>query len=216
MTKEIEHLRCLLSFNTQGSHWPNSFVYFSFWTNSFFFFSFLSFFLAALHGTWDLGSPTRDQLVSPALKAKSLNHWTTREVLGFLACSCGLRNSPACLPALHTGLQKSSWGFTSILTELQEAEDLSRLYTNFKYSKVAHFIPFFRNIFRPRHRGNIFAQDPTHFTVLDQVLQYSESLPITFKKKKKAFYFEMIIDLQEFADMYSKVPLHPSPSLFQC
>ena len=163
-------------------------MYFSFWTNFLVFFPFLFFFLAALHGTWDLGSLTRDQHVSPALKAKSLNHWTSREVLGFLACSCGLHNSPACLPALPTGLQKSIWGFTSILTELQEAEDLSRLYTNFKSAKVAHFIPFFRNIFWPRHRGNFCTpSNPLHC--------FRPSAPVFWipphyiKKKKKTLLF---------------------------
>ena len=30
--------------------------------------------------TWDLGSPTRDQTLTPAVKEWSANHWTVREV----------------------------------------------------------------------------------------------------------------------------------------
>ena len=38
------------------------------------------FFLAMLHGMWDLSSPTRDQtLALPAVQAWSPNHWTARE-----------------------------------------------------------------------------------------------------------------------------------------
>ena len=29
---------------------------------------------------WDLSSPTRDQTQAMAVKAKSINHWTTREI----------------------------------------------------------------------------------------------------------------------------------------
>ena len=32
------------------------------------------------HGLWGLGSPTRDGTHAPALEARSLNHWTSREV----------------------------------------------------------------------------------------------------------------------------------------
>ena len=31
--------------------------------------------LAALHGLWDLSSPTRDQTLSPAVEAQSPNPW---------------------------------------------------------------------------------------------------------------------------------------------
>ena len=43
------------------------------------------FILAASHGMWDLSSPTRDQTHAPAVKVRSLNHWTTREVP---SCQC--------------------------------------------------------------------------------------------------------------------------------
>ena len=33
---------------------------------------------------WDLSSPTRDQTLTPALEVQSVNHWTTRQVLGNL------------------------------------------------------------------------------------------------------------------------------------
>ena len=42
----------------------------------------LSFLLAEPHSMWDLSSPTRFKLASPALEAQSFNHWTTREVPG--------------------------------------------------------------------------------------------------------------------------------------
>ena len=38
------------------------------------------FVLATLHSMWDLSSPTRDQIVPPALEAQSPNHWTAMEV----------------------------------------------------------------------------------------------------------------------------------------
>ena len=37
------------------------------------------FFFVVPHSMWDLSSLTRDQTHGPALEAKSLNHWTTRE-----------------------------------------------------------------------------------------------------------------------------------------
>ena len=43
------------------------------------------YFVAVLHGMWDLSRLTRDpsgiQSVPPAVEAQSLNHWATREVL---------------------------------------------------------------------------------------------------------------------------------------
>ena len=34
-----------------------------------------------LQGTWDLSSLTRDRTCTPCFGRRSLNHWTTREVL---------------------------------------------------------------------------------------------------------------------------------------
>ena len=47
------------------------------WGFFFFFFWLLFFFLAALCGMGVLSSPTRYQTLPPAVKAQSLNHWTT-------------------------------------------------------------------------------------------------------------------------------------------
>jgi len=40
-----------------------------------------SLFLCHLTQLWDLSSPTRDQTHAPAVEAKIINHWTTRELL---------------------------------------------------------------------------------------------------------------------------------------
>ena len=42
---------------------------------------FCFFFLATLHGTWDLSSPTRDRTHAPVMEARSLNYWTSRAQL---------------------------------------------------------------------------------------------------------------------------------------
>ena len=39
------------------------------------------FYLAVLHGKWDLSSLTKKLTCAPRVKAQCLNHWTTREVL---------------------------------------------------------------------------------------------------------------------------------------
>ena len=39
------------------------------------------FFLVVPHGMWDLSSPSRLKPVSPALRARNLNRWTSKEVL---------------------------------------------------------------------------------------------------------------------------------------
>ena len=36
------------------------------------------------HGIWDLSSPVRDRTSIPCIGRQILNHWTTREVPGFL------------------------------------------------------------------------------------------------------------------------------------
>ena len=41
-------------------------------------------FLVSPRGTWDLGSRTRDRTQDSAVEAQSLNHWTSREVPGFV------------------------------------------------------------------------------------------------------------------------------------
>ena len=41
---------------------------------------FFFFFLAVLHGMWDLSSQPEMESTLPALEAQSLNHWTAREV----------------------------------------------------------------------------------------------------------------------------------------
>ena len=42
--------------------------------------TYAGFFLAVLHGMWDLSSLTGDQTCAPALEAWNLKYWTTREV----------------------------------------------------------------------------------------------------------------------------------------
>ena len=41
---------------------------------------FFFFFLPTQHGMWDLSPQTRDGTCTPALEARSFNHWTPREV----------------------------------------------------------------------------------------------------------------------------------------
>ena len=43
-------------------------------------FSSLFFFLVVPYSMWDLSSSTRLKLASPALRARNLNHWTSKEV----------------------------------------------------------------------------------------------------------------------------------------
>ena len=43
-------------------------------------FSFFFFFLAMLHGMWDLSFRTRDGPLLPAVETQNLNHWLAREV----------------------------------------------------------------------------------------------------------------------------------------
>ena len=38
------------------------------------------YFLATLHGMWDLSTPMMGRPAAPAVEAQNLNHWTTREV----------------------------------------------------------------------------------------------------------------------------------------
>ena len=40
----------------------------------------IDYFLAVLHGFWDLSSPVRDQTRILWVKIENLNHWTTREL----------------------------------------------------------------------------------------------------------------------------------------
>ena len=87
----------------------------------------LLFFLAALQGMQDLSSLTRDPTVPPAVGARSLNHWTAREVPQLKHCYLNLllpakycREEQDSVFALGQGLQGTGFQAEVILCLMHE------------------------------------------------------------------------------------------------
>ena len=110
-------------------------------------------FLAALHGTWDLSSPTRHWThAKPALEVGSLNHWTAREIHEYFILF-GLKNffifffftiSCAFMIVFHPSFIWSfstNW-FYNLLQMVQLSQVPEMLFLNFPLCKISNDVAY--------------------------------------------------------------------------